>query len=284
LVKILKKAARPFHIICEATGPYHKALVGALHGEGILVSVINPRQIRDFARASGTLAKTDKIDARILADFGAKMQPSPTPPPDPVNEELAVLAARRHDLVEARSNEAKRLSQTEHPFCVASIKAHIEHLNEQITRCEQEIDELLAGSERLQKQVKHLSEVKGVGRLSATLLLAAAPELGTLSKNQITALAGLAPVCRDSGKYRGKRTIYGGRLTMRTALYMAAVSASRFNPVLSAFYKKLIDCGKPFKVAITAVMRKLLIALNSIAKRALDAPLQPKAQALPCSP
>lgn len=284
LIKALKKATGEFQLICEATGPYHKALAGALHREGILVSVINPRQVRDFARASGTLAKTDKIDARILADFGAKMQPSPTSPPDPVNEELAVFTARRQDLIQARSDEAKRLGQTDHPFCAASIKAHIEHLQKQIDRCEEEIEMLLARSERLQAQVKHLSAVKGVGRLSATLLLAACPELGSLSKNQVAALAGLAPVCRDSGKYRGKRTIYGGRLTMRSALYMAAVSASRFNPVLSAFYKRLIDCGKPFKVAITAVMRKLLIALNSIAKRTLFSPLQSKAQALPCSP
>src|SRR5690606_32081834 len=139
------------------------------------------------------------------------------------------------------------------PFCVASIKAHIEYLQRQVDRCEEKIETLLAHSERLQTQVKHLSAVNGVGRLSATLLLAACPELGTLSKNQVASLAGLAPVCRDSGKYRGKRTIYGGRLAMRSALYMAALSASRFNPTLSAFYKRLIEGGKPFKVAITAV-------------------------------
>jgi len=284
LIKTLKKPTGKVQLICEATGPYHKALVGALHREGILVSVINPRQVRDFARASGTLAKTDKIDARILADFGAKMQPSPTSPPDPINEELAVLTARRQSLVAARSDEIKRLGQTDYSFCVASIEAHLEHLKKQIDQCEEAIDLLLARSERLQAQIKHLSRVKGVGRLSATLLLAACPELGTLSKNQVAALAGLAPVCRDSGKHRGKRTIYGGRLTMRGALYMAAISASRFNPVLRAFYKRLIDSGKPFKVAITAVMRKLLIALNSIAKRALFSLLQLKAPALPCSP
>jgi len=283
LIKALKKASGQFQLICEATGPYHKALVGALHREGILVSVINPRQVRDFARASGTLAKTDKIDARILADFGAKMQPAPTSAPDPINEELAVLTARRQNLVAARSDETKRLGQTDHPFCVASIKAHLEHLQKQIDQCEEAIEMLLDRSERLQAQVKHLSAVKGVGRLSATLLLAACPELGSLSKNQVAALAGLAPVCRDSGKYRGKRTIYGGRLMMRSALYMAALSASRFNPVLSAFYKRLIEAGKPFKVAITAVMRKLLIALNSIAKRGVS-PLPIKAHALPCSP
>ncbi len=183
----------------------------------------------------------------------------------------------------ARSDEIKRLQQTDHPFCVTSIEAHIQHLQNQIDQCEQAIEAFLERSERLQAQVKQLSAVKGVGRLSATLLLAACPELGTLSKNEVAALAGLAPVCRDSGKYRGKRIIYGGRLTMRSAIYMAALSASRYNPVLKAFFERLIAGGKPFKVALTAVMRKLLIALNSIAKR-IDSPLQTKAQALPCSP
>ena len=136
----------------------------------------------------------------------------------------------------------------------------------------------------LQKALEHLTSVKGVGRLSATLLLAACPELGTLSKSEVAALAGLAPVCRDSGKFHGQRTIHGGRLSIRSALYMAAVSASRFNPVLSTFYKRLINQGKPFKVAITAVMRKLVIALNSIVKNALIFPPQTKAQVLSCSP
>jgi len=168
---------------------------------------------------------------------------------------------------------------------VASIKAHIRYIQEQIDQCEQQIEKLLASSKQLQDQVERLSEIKGVGRLSATLILAACPELGTLSKNQVAALAGLAPVCHDSGKYRGKRTIYGGRLSMRSALYMAAVSAARFNTLLKPFYQRLREAGKPFKVAITAVMRKLLIALNSIAKTTLLNRPQAKTFASPsCSP
>lgn len=287
LIRRLKKASENIHVICEATGVYHKSLVRALHREGIALSVINPRQVRDFARACGTLAKTDKIDAAVLTNFGQRMEPSPSLPPNPVDVELAALSARRRVLVETHAAEAKRLKQSDDSFTLASIKDHLQYLQKQIAYCEKAIEKLISECQRMKIQVEELSTVKGVGFQSATQLMAACPELGTLSKREIAALAGLAPVCRDSGGYRGKRTIYGGRLSMRCALYMAAISASRFNPILKTFYQRLIAAGKPFKVAITAVMRKLLIALNAIAnKTRLTLTLaQAEAQALAsCSP
>ena len=266
LLKAIQKTSKEVHLICEATGPYHKPLVRAFHRAGILVSVINPRQVRDFARAAGRLAKTDKIDAHILSDYGSRMQPKPTPPPDSASEELGALTARRQQLIEMRSAETKRLDQIDHPYVKQSIAAIMRTLQKQIEKLDTRIQETLAADSVLREKAQRFCKVDGVGPVTASLLLAACPELGTLNKNQVAALAGLAPVCRDSGSLRGTRSIKGGRLNMRTALYMAALSAARCNNHLKPFYRRLRDAGKPFKVAITAVMRKLLIHLNSLAK------------------
>jgi transposase len=253
-------------VVCEATGPYHKAFVAALHQAGVVVSVVNPRLPRDFARSRGQLAKTDKIDALVLADYGQRMQPAPTPRPEAHLTLLDDLVTRRAQLVEDRAREKNRLQQTTCAEALASLKLHLRHLDGQIKKLLERIAEVVESTPVLRAKVARLVEVQGVGTLTASALLAAMPELGTLSKNQVAALAGLAPFNRDSGAFRGTRSIRGGRSAVRLALYMAALSGSRCNPILKAVYQRLRAAGKAHKVALVAVMRKLLIHLNSLLK------------------
>lgn len=268
LVGLLKKASTkgPIHLICEATGHYHKALCGALWLVGIRLSVINPRQVRDFARAANRLAKTDKLDAQILALYGERMQPKPSEPGSATQVRLEALAVRRRQLVEVRSEEIKRVAQTQDRQAVASMKAHIRFLDKQVVFFDGEMEACVLEDELLVGKVERFCQVQGVGKTTALMLLAAAPELGTLSKSKITALAGLAPFDSSSGVTKGVKRISGGRMSIRAALYMAAVSAARYNHVLKPVYKRLRANGKTFKQAITAVMRKLLIHLNSLAR------------------
>jgi transposase len=272
LIKIAAKSPAPVHVVCEATGPYHKAFVAALHRAGLLVSVVNPRLPRDFARARGQLAKTDKIDARMLADYGRTLRPAPTPQADPRLTLLDDLVTRRSQLVEDRAREKTRLQQTTNVEALASLKLHLRHLDGQIEKLLARIAEVVEASPALRAKVARLVQVQGVGTLTASALLAALPELGTLSKNEVTALAGLAPFNRDSGAFRGTRSIRGGRSEVRRTLYMAAFSASRRNPILQAVYQRLRAAGKAHKVALTAVMRKLLVYLNSLLKSLLSSP------------
>ena len=266
LIKTLLRRPAPVHVVCEATGPYHRAFVAALHQAGILVSVVNPRLPRDFARARGQLAKTDKIDALMLADYGRTMRPAPTPKPEAQMTLLDDLVTRRAQLVEDRTREKMRLQQTTRAETVASLKLHLRHLDGQIKKLLARIAEVVESTPALRAKVARLVQVQGVATLTASALLAALPELGTLSKNEVTALAGLAPFNRDRGAFRGTRSIRGGRFDVRIALYMAALSASRCNPILKAVYRRLRAAGKAHKVALTAVMRKLLVYLNSLLK------------------
>jgi transposase len=266
LIKILMRSPAPVHVVCEATGPYHRAFVAALHQAGILLSVVNPRLPRDFARARGKLAKTDKIDALMLADYGRTMRPAPTPRPEAHMTLLDDLVTRRAQLVEDRAREKVRLQQTSCAETLASLKLHVRHLDGQIKKLQARIAEVVESSPVLRAKVLRLVAVQGVATLTASALLAALPELGTLSKNEVTALAGLAPFNRDSGAFRGTRSIRGGRGDVRLALYMAALSAARCNPILKAVYQRLRSAGKAHKVALVAVMRKLLVHLNSILK------------------
>jgi transposase len=263
LLKSLQRLAVPVHVVCEATGPYHRRFVASLHEAGVTVSVVNPRLPRDFARARGLLAKTDKIDAATLADYGRLFHPAPTPQLDPTLDQLQQLVARRAELVEDRARETNRLAAGPGPEIAASLRRHLRHLDGQIEKIEAAIARLIELTPALQAKVRCLCAVRGVGSLTASSLLAALPELGTLSKNQVAALAGLAPFNRDSGAMRGRRSIHGGRRAVRQALYMASLTASRFNPILKAFYERLRAVGKPHQVALVAVMRKLLIYLNS---------------------
>jgi transposase len=273
LLKIVARSPAPLHVVCEATGYHHKAFAAALHRAQIAVSVLNPRLPRDFARARGQLAKTDAIDALLLADYGRTMQPAPTPKPDAQMTLLDDLVTRRAQLVEDRAREKVRLEQTDCAEALASLRQHVRHLDGQIKKLLARIAEVVESTPALRAKVARLVAVQGVGSLSASALLAALPELGTLSKSEVTALAGLAPFNRDSGAFRGSRSIRGGRGEVRRALYMAALSASRCNPILKAVYQRLRCAGKAHKVALVAVMRKLLVHLNSILKKHSLAPV-----------
>jgi transposase len=268
LLKSLRRSPAPVHVVCEATGIYHQAFVAALHAAGIPVSVVNPRQARDFARSRNQLAKTDALDARILAEYGRSAQPAPTPRPDPRFVRLQQLVGRRAQLVADRA--AERTRESEQPSLAreihASLQRNLRHLDREIEKIEDLIDQLVAQTPALRDRVRLLVAVQGVGRLTAVAVLAALPELGTLSENQVAALAGLAPFNRDSGAFRGTRSIRGGRLGVRAALYMAALSATRSNPFLQPLYQRLRAKGKAHKVALVAVMRKLLIHLNRLLK------------------
>jgi transposase len=273
LLKIVARSPSPVHVVCEATGYHHRAFAAALHAAQVCVSVVNPRLPRDFARARGKLAKTDAIDALLLADYGRTMNPAPTPKPDARMVLLDELVTRRAQLVEDRAREKVRLEQTACAEALVSLKLHVRHLDGQIAKLLARMAEVVAGTPALRAKVARLVEVQGVGTLTASALLATLPELGALSKNEVTALAGLAPFNRDSGAFRGARSIRGGRIEVRHALYMAALSASRFNPILKAVYQRLRAAGKPHKVALVAVMRKLLVYLNSILKKLVLAPV-----------
>jgi transposase len=253
-------------VVCEATGPYHQSFTHALHEAGVSLSVLNPRCARDFARAKNRLAKTDKIDAAMLADFGRCLQPAPTPRPDPVVVELRQLMARRNQLVADRARETTRTESIFLPSVLTVLRRHLRWLDRQIAGLNQAMTDLIKTHPLLAEKARRLQAVPGVGPVTVAVLLAEMPELGAANKGQITALAGLAPFNRDSGAYRGARAISGGRHTVRRVLYMAALTASRANPVLRDVYQKLRARGKAHKVALVAVMRKLLLHLNSLLK------------------
>jgi len=267
ILALLKKLSRHagVQIVCEATGGCELALRRACHEAGQPISVLNPRQVRDFARAKGQLAKTDRIDARLLSQYGSTLQPRPTPPVEPALQKLAAYSTRRRQLLSQRSAEKNRLHRAD-PLVAPSHRQAIAFCDRQIASVDRAIARTISDSARLRAKLAALTAVRGVGTVSASALLAAFPELGALSKNQAAALAGLAPFNRDSGAFRGQRHIHGGRLAVREALYMPALVAAHHNPVLHAFYSRLRSNGKPAKLALTAVMRKLLIHLNSLLK------------------
>lgn len=250
-------------IVIEATGGLQRQAATALVAAGFTVAVINPRQVRDFARASGQLAKTDRIDAIVLAQFGLRMQPRPRVLP---NEEAMALAdklARRGQLVEMRAAEKNRRHRASTAM-KKSIDRHLAFLDQAIKVLDRDLDETLRGSPAWAEKADLLDAVTGVGPQTIRTILIELPELGTLSRHAIAKLVGVAPLNRDSGLMRGKRTIWGGRANVRNALYMAAESARRFNPPLKAYFMRLREAGKPHKVAIIAVVRKLLVILNAM--------------------
>ena len=265
LIKRLR-AVPSAHIICEATGGYERAVVAALHAAAIPVSVINPARVRQFARASGELAKTDPIDAAMLTAFGQAFQPQPTPPRTATEIKLAALVARRVQLLELHVAERQRADSTTEPALRKLFTTWLAQMEKQIAKIEALIEELLAEQPVLRQQVRRLDEIVGVGTLTAVTVLATMPELGKLNRRQAAALAGLSPYNRDSGRWAGKRYISGGRSEVRRGLYMAALSASRSNHLLKPFFQRLIAAGKPAKVAITAVMRKLIVLMNHLLK------------------
>ena len=264
---VKRRAAVPgTHVICEATGGYERAVVAALHAAAIPVSVINPARVRQFARASGKLAKTDPIDAAVLTAFGQAFAPQPTPARTATEIKMAALVTRRAQLLELRVAEARRADTCTDPALRKLFTPWLAQVEKQMAKVEALIEELLSEQTTLADQVQRLDEITGVGRITAVTVLAAIPELGQLNRGQAAALAGLCPYNRDSGQWAGKRCLSGGRAEVRRALYMAALSASRSNHLLKPFYDRLIAAGKPGKVALTAVMRKLIVLMNHLLK------------------
>ena len=255
----------PALIVVEATGGWEVALVGALAAALLPVAVVNPRQVRDFARSTGTLAKTDRLDAQSLAHFAEALRPQPRPLPNAQAQELSALLQRRRQLVEMLTAEKNRL-----PLAARRVRpqlqAHIAWLQQQIAQFDDDLRELVRSSPLWRDKDDLLRSAPGVGPVLATTLVAALPELGTLTRQQIAALVGVAPLNRDSGTLRGRRTVWGGRAQVRTVLYMSTLVAVRHNPVLAAFYQRLRAAGKAPKLALTACMRKLLTILNAMLK------------------
>jgi transposase len=256
-------ALAPSRIVVEATGGYEHALVDALGAVGLPVVVVNPRQVRQFGRANGRLAKTDRLDAALLARYGQQVEPPLRPLPSPAQRELAAVVARRRQLLAQRVAEENRL-ETAAALVRASIAAHLSWLNTQIGELEELIAARLAADPVWQAKRQLLESVPGVGVVTASTLLAELPELGQLSGKQVAALVGVAPFNVDSGSQRGQRHIWGGRASVRSVLYMAVMNGKRYNPLLRAFYARLEAAGKPGKVALVACMRKLLVLLNAI--------------------
>ncbi len=246
-----------------ATGGYEAPAVAALAAAGLPVVVVNPRQVRDFARATGRLAKTDALDAAVLAEFAAAIRPPVRPLPDADARALAALVARRRQLVEMRTAEQNRLGLAA-PGVARSLRDHIAWLDRQLDKVGRELAAAVAASPVWRAKDDLLRGVPGVGPVVSCTLLAELPELGAVSGRRIAALAGVAPVADDSGRHRGARAIAGGRAGARSGLYMACLSAVRYNPVLRAVYARLRAAGKPAKVALVAAMRKLVVILNAM--------------------
>jgi transposase len=259
------QALAPTLIVLEATGGLERPVVAALVAAGLPVAVVNPRQVRDFARALGRLAKTDALDAQVLAEFGERLQPPVRPLPDATTRELQALVGRRRQLLEMLTAERNR-QQAAAGRVRELITTHIRWLDQQLADLDRELDQTIQASPAWQVQADLLRSVPGVGPQLSRTLLAHLPELGQLNRKQIAALVGVAPLNRDSGTLRGKRTIWGGRAAVRAGLYMGTLSAVRHNAALQPFYQRLLAAGKPKKLALVACMHKLLLILNAVVR------------------
>ncbi len=258
------RALAPTLVVSEATGGFEQVVAGALGSAGLPVAVVNPRQIRDFARALGRLAKTDRLDAEVIALFAERVRPELRPLPDEQARLLGELVGRRRQVIEMIVAEGNRARQLESRRLKKRIERHRTVLQEELTEIERELDDTIRGTPIWRETEDILKSVPGVGDALARTLIADLPELGTLDRKKIAALVGVAPFNRDSGTLRGKRTVWGGRAAIRATLYMAALVASRYNPVIAAFYRRLLQAGKPKKLALTACMRKLITILNAM--------------------
>jgi transposase len=258
--------ALPDLVVMEATGGYEWLVAAALAGKGIAVAVVNPRQVRDFAKATGVLAKTDRIDARVLALFAEAIRPQPRALPTAEAKELEEFMSRRRQIVDMLTMEKNRLAIAATERMKRGIKKHIAWLQEALRRADDDVDKAVRASPVWREQEDLLRSVPGIGPVSARTLLAELPELGTLNRKQIAALVGVAPLNRDSGTLQGSRTCWGGRATVRQVLYMAALAAVRRNPSIRRTYAALKARGKKHKVALVACMRKLLTILTAIVR------------------
>lgn len=253
----------PQRVVLEATGGYERLAVTALEAAGLAVAVVNPLQVRHFARSTGKLAKTDALDAQMLALFGERMQPEPRPQPEATSQEVASLLTRRRQLVEIQTSERNRRATTP-AHLLPGLEEHLHWLDEQIAALDREVQETVAEDPAMQAKASVLRPIPSIGPVVAATLVGFLPELGTLDRRQIAALVGVAPLNRDSGQRRGGRRIWGGRGTVRAMLYMATVSGIVHNPLLKSLFDRLCARGKPTKVAMVACMRKLLTIANAM--------------------
>jgi len=271
----------PTVVVLEATGGYETAAVAGLTAAGLPVVVANPKQVRDFARAAGRLAKTDALDAQVLADFGWKMQPTPRPLPDAQTRELQALVVRRQQLMEMRVAEMLRLAQADSPRVQQAVREHLDWLEARLREFDRDLRAFLRQTPAWREQDDLLRSVPGVGPRTSACLIASLPELPRLTRGQLAALVGVAPFNVDSGTWRGQRRIHGGRGRVRQALYMATLTAIRYNDRVAPFYQRLVAAGKPKKVALVAAMHKLLTILHAILRS--RTPYQPAStSASPC--
>ena len=260
------KGLQPTLIVAEATGGLERILVMHLAAGNLPIVAVNPRHVRNFAKAVGLLAKTDAIDARVLARFGAAIKPDVRPIKDEHRQQLADQLSRRQQITKMLTQEKNRLQQALSKDIIRDIKAHIIYLQKRLARVDSQIKKTLDNTPVFKSTVALLITVPGVGIGTASTLIACCPELGSVSNKKIAALVGVAPFNRDSGSYRGPRRVWGGRASVRSQLYMATLSAIRWNPTIREFHQKLIDAGKKPKVAITACMRKMIVSLNAMVK------------------
>jgi len=263
----LVASVKPTIVVLEATGGLERKLAAALLDAGLPVAVVNPRHVRHFAIGLRISAKTDPIDTRVLVRYAEQAHPRLLEKRSENHTELEALVARRRQLIDGRTQEICRLEQVESKFARQSIKTLLQAIDRQIDRMDKQIDKLIKSDDDLSGKKQILQSVPGVGRVASSTLIALVPELGTIGHKQLSALIGVAPYNHDSGAFKGKRSIFGGRATVRSVLYMAALSARTNNPIIKAFADQLEERGKPFKVVIVACMRKLLTILNALVKR-----------------
>jgi transposase len=254
----------PVLIVMESTGGYEMALAVALSDAGLPVAVVNPKRIRDFARATGRLAKTDQIDARVIAGYAATLQPQPRGVWDEQTRTIKALVARRSQLIEMKTAESNRREHSADPMIARSITVVIRTLEKEIAKVEDQIRDQITRTPQLKQKADQLTSVPGIGETTALMLIAELPELGTLNRRQIAALVGVAPINRDSGTFRGKRMTGGGRREVRRKLFMPTVVATQYNPRIKQFYQRLLASGKTKMTALVAAMRKLVTMLNAM--------------------
>jgi transposase len=255
---------QPELIVLESTGGYERDLVVALDEAALPVVVVNPRQVRNFGRATGRLAKTDRIDAQLLAQYAATIRPERRPLPNPGRRTMQALVARRGQLVRMRTAELNRREHVHDQIIAHSLVAVIKTLDRELLKIERQLAQLIQQQPELQRKLQALLSVPGIGPASAAMLITEVPELGHLNRRQIAALIGVAPINRDSGSFRGKRMTGGGRQAVRTRLYMPTVVACHHNPALKPFYERLVNKGKTKMTALVATMRKLLTIINTM--------------------
>jgi transposase len=254
----------PELVVLEATGGFEIAVAAALAGAGLRLAVVNPRQIRAFARAIGRLAKTDRLDAEVMALFAERVRPQARTLPDAQVRALADLVARRRQIIDMITAESNRQREIHEPRLRDSLERHLAWLRRELSEIDRGLDGTVRSTPAWRETEDLLATVPGIGPITARTLIAELPELGLLDRRRIAALVGVAPINRDSGAMRGRRMIMGGRTTVRNALFMATVSAARWNPAIRVFYQRLIQAGRPAKIARIACMRKLLTILNAI--------------------